>query len=416
MEILFRCFLQSLCGRIRGQMDTNPLPPIMDLYPHCPKRNAPNNASFQTMGTNHQRKKYPIFFRQYVSRWGHKQQDLQRPYHVCNDSGYDDYIPFPPNRIRIQTYPRPSQWFIGYVISFADQPGASFSPLAPEGPSTSSNRLASLVDCSSQLIASSISHETRASYEANYNSFKNFLISQQFPTDLPSNPGHVVLYIAHLFLSGLASSTIVSKLSSISYFHKLYSQQDPIPHFLVQKTLLGAKKLRPSSDTRQPITYPLLMEIINIFSKNIRTSYLSTLYKAMISLSFFACLRPGEVTSSQNNIQFTDVLVSHQNISVTFHCFKHYQGRPVTIVIPKQGGKACPWLLLNQFLAIRGNQPGPFFAHSNGSPVLYSEYRKLFVQINSQEKNFHFPTLLPNCRSNTSFYYGHCPIRHQTPW
>ena len=255
--------------------------------------------------------------------------------------------------------------------------------MAPKGPSPGSSRLDALVDCSSNLISNAISKDTKQSYESNFNGFISFLRGLKISSGLPVNPGHEVLYISHLYQSGLAYSTILSKLSSIAYFHKLYSHPDPTTHFLVQKTLLGVKKLRPSADIRQPLTFSMLLQIMDIFSTNIHPSYPTALYKAMISVSFFACLRPGEVTHSQNNIQFKNVLLSHNNLAITFQTFKHYHGRPVTINIPKQGGRACPVYLLSQYLSVRGRDSGPLFVLSSSKPVPYSEFRNLFAQLNS---------------------------------
>lgn len=243
-------------------------------------------------------------------------------------------------------------------------------------------RLAPLVTEASSLIQASLSSQTRISYEKSFANLCDFLKSIDISANLPINPGHLVLFISHLFNKGLASSTIISKMSAVTFIHRLNGFTDPSDHFLVQKALLGVKKSCPTADVRQPLSLDLLNQIIVLLQGTLFPSYSSTMFKAMLSISFFACLRPGEVTNSINNIDFSQVTCTTESVNITFCTFKHYHGRPITISVSSQRGIICPVKLLSEFLSLRGSSPGPFFIHPDSKPVSYSEYWSLFKQLN----------------------------------
>ena len=100
-----------------------------------------------------------------------------------------------------------------------------------------------------------------------------------------------------------------------------------------------------------------------------------------MSLSFYAFLRPGEVTSSHNNLMLHQVLVSHQHIPITFYKFKHHQGPPITIVVNSQNSFPCPVKLASSYLTLRGKDPGPCFSRPDGHPITYNQYSAMFSQL-----------------------------------
>ena len=71
---------------------------------------------------------------------------------------------------------------------------------------------------------------------------------------LPAETPSVVSFVAHLFQLGYAPSSIATTLSAISYIHKIHEVADPTAAFVIRKLLQGAAKLRPSVDSRTPIT------------------------------------------------------------------------------------------------------------------------------------------------------------------
>ena len=149
-------------------------------------------------------------------------------------------------------------------------------------------------------------------------------------------------------------------------------------HFLVQKALAGVKHLASSTDVRLPITLAMLQKLIDSTRHVVSIDYYIKLLQAMMVLSFYALLRPGEVTHSTNNLKFENVQICEQQIRVTFMSYKHHQGKPVTLLIPAQCDAPCPVLALRAYFHVRGNSPGPLFCHPGVKPISYQCYNKWF--------------------------------------
>ena len=241
-----------------------------------------------------------------------------------------------------------------------------------------------LVENAEFIISSSLSKSSKASYDKVIHDYSQFC-AQKFKVHkfIPLNIGNVILYLSHLHIKGYSSSTIVSRLSSLNYFQKLSGYPDCSLHFLVSKFISGLNKVSPSVDSRIPITPEILHSLITSLHKVGNSRSCIVLYQSMMSLSFYAFLRPGEITSSNNNIMFHQVQVLPHKVSITFLKYKHCQGHPVTIEVNRQNRSPCPVHLVNDYIRSRGSAPGPFFCHPDLSPVSYNQYNKVFSEIQS---------------------------------
>ncbi len=192
----------------------------------------------------------------------------------------------------------------------------------------------------------------------------------------PANSGHVVLYVAHLFSRSLAPATIQSKLSAITYVHKLYNMPDPCDHFLVQKIMCGVKKCKPQCDTRAPFSLRDLQCISDNIPSMGWSLYDSLMYRAMCLLAFHAFLRPGEITDSVNCLFFHDVSFVDGDLSLTFVSFKHHAGKPVHVFVTPTGDSYCPVSAVRRYITIRGDAPGRLFVNRSGRTVSYTQFSK----------------------------------------
>ena len=204
-----------------------------------------------------------------------------------------------------------------------------------------------------------------------------FSLDSRYAVTSPT-AGHVVLFISHLYQLGLTAQTITTKLSAISYYFKLLGRPDVTTHFLVQKALVGVRKLASSGDSRLPVTSEMLTKLLNKASWATKSPYQTKLLRAMMALAFHALLRPGECTTSQNNLQFQDVELSTNQIIITFRHFKHHVGKPVSIVILAHNGECCPVKALREYLEVRGPKSGPLFCHRDYHPVSYFQFQQWF--------------------------------------
>ena len=242
--------------------------------------------------------------------------------------------------------------------------------------------MASLESTAIDLIQCSLTPATVKCYNSTLVQFQQFLSSlDPRYKGLPANAGHVILFIAELYKSGLTAATITSKMSAISYYHKLHSLPDPVSHFIAQKALAGVRKLASSTDVRLPITLSLLQRLIDSAKWVVGSHYYVKLLRSMMTLCFFALLRPGEVTDSPHNLMFDNVQLVNEQITVTFLSFKHHKGQPVSLIIPAQKQAPCPVQALKEYLEVRKSAQGPLFCHFGSKPITYSQFNGWFHQI-----------------------------------
>ncbi len=130
-----------------------------------------------------------------------------------------------------------------------------------------------------------------------------------------------MLFISHLHSKGYAYSSIFTKVSSLSYWHKAFGKQDPADHFLVKRALLGVKKSSSHKSFRCPLTLPTLHFILQNVHKLDWPMYTVSLFKAMVAMSFHAFLRPGEMSKSRNSLKRKDIKLKSSGFCITFRKF-----------------------------------------------------------------------------------------------
>ncbi len=239
-----------------------------------------------------------------------------------------------------------------------------------------------MVQRSSTLVHSSLASSTISSYNRVISDYAKFLktLHADF-APFPPSPALIVFYITHLQSLGYVHPTIVSKISSLSFFYKFNSLPDPTSHFLVVKALKAVQKISASNDSRLPITLNIFHLMLDNLVHVSQNSYHLSMFKAMLSLSFFAFLRPGEITSSDNNISLDQIKIFPKFLTLTFTHFKHYQGEPITITVCRSFSRHCPVHLLSDYIVNRGMVSGHLFCHPTGHPVTYSQYNTMFSRL-----------------------------------
>ena len=159
--------------------------------------------------------------------------------------------------------------------------------------------------------------------------------------------------------------------------------------------LKGYTKLGSRLDSRLPITLPILHRIIEGASQLAISQLHCCQFQAMCAIAFYGFLRIGEITS--NSLKNADVDTSQHVVAlkIVFGNFKdNYNQRPFSIVISRQAS-VCPVLLLLDYLAIRGNSPGPLFMNQGNSTVS----RSFFTDLLNRS--------LRTCGLNPALYKGH---------
>ncbi|XP_068721811.1 uncharacterized protein [Montipora capricornis] len=181
---------------------------------------------------------------------------------------------------------------------------------------------------------------------------------------LPISPSILAFFIAYLFRSQYAPSTVVTYVSCLGYCHKLKGFSDPSKVFYVAEMLKGFNKVGFRLDSRLPITLPILDKLISVSPSLVGSPYQICQFQAMCSLAFFAFLRIGEMTSTSGRSDTSPLQISHISkllsssrdliaFKITFGNFKHsYNFPPFSILVSGQP-QSCPVELLAKYLACK---------------------------------------------------------------
>lgn len=213
------------------------------------------------------------------------------------------------------------------------------------------------------LLRASMAPSTHDQYSRELARFQHFCDQVLgTPYFFPATRCMVAGYIAYMYSNGYAPSTIQSALSAISYYHKVLNEPDVVNSFFIQKLLMGAKRARPTVDSRAPVTKDMLRKLIAAVPSSTEDAYTCSLLRALLSLSYFALLRVSEMVG-KHNLLFADVQVRKKTVTLTFRSYKHsVPGKSMTIRIPLvRQEDICPVRLVRKYVKVRGTATGPLF-------------------------------------------------------
>ena len=229
------------------------------------------------------------------------------------------------------------------------------------------------------LLDLSLANSTKKAYNHHWNTFTKFLLNDlnQNTISMPVRAMDVALFISHLFLQGLMYSTIRSYVSAISFVHKIKGHEDPGCAFLVNKILRGVQKARYNKkQPLKPIDKALLYSLVNTLPFIADSKFNMILYKALFLITFYACLRAGEIVISNTNKHTicinqlrttkTDAGFGYQ---IILNSYKHSGTNCPKINIQPNGSDQCPVSALSKYLALRPNKSGPIFIDITGQPI-----------------------------------------------
>ena len=79
--------------------------------------------------------------------------------------------------------------------------------------------------------------------------------------------------------------------------------------FLVRKLIEGVKRATGGRvDSRRPVTYELLVKLLNALNFICHNKYETTLFQAAFTIAYFAFLRVGEFTAVSRHIEASTIL------------------------------------------------------------------------------------------------------------
>ncbi|XP_052263454.1 uncharacterized protein LOC127866733 [Dreissena polymorpha] len=264
-----------------------------------------------------------------------------------------------------------------FTDSTVQSVSALLQPTSYSHSSTSQAR--GIVQGFEHLLNASLAPSTMETYKRGWRLFHEFCQVFSISTiSLPLSVTTLALFVAFLHQKPMSVKSITTYLSGISYAHKLQNVTDPTCHFLISSLIKGAQRLSPSYDLRLPITIDLLDKLIFALKHTCETHYHEKLFAAMFLFAFHAFARCSEIASCKPStksfilqladIQF-DSITAPSSVSVTYHRFKHNNGKPHTINFSHGHTKQSAVHALKDYISVRGQYPGPIFTLTSGLPV-----------------------------------------------
>lgn len=196
----------------------------------------------------------------------------------------------------------------------------------------------------------------------------------------PFTEQEVLRYIAFLFNGGFSPSSIISKLSAITFWIRVKGWPLVTQGHLVKQALRGARSLSASSSSAKfPITPDILKQLCNVLPNLGVSKFDACRLRAMFLLAFHGFLRAGEICGSRHALQLDDIRSTYSFIQITFRSFKFSKGRSHCVFIPASNTAYCPVHALRNYLQLRGPVKGALFLEEDGSPGSLSAFRKILV-------------------------------------
>ena len=230
------------------------------------------------------------------------------------------------------------------------------------------------------IVDAALRPSTHKSYNHHWEAFISFCRST-FDASFspPATPFQLNLFLTHLFKKGLQHATILNYTSAIAHYHRLLGVTDPTSAYVVTKFLQGVKNLRPQHQRLQPISINILRDLVLATSNSIAHDYNRVLFRAMMIIMYWACLRIGEVAISAHDdhvLSLSQVKATYLNnqptaLILSFKSFKHSKGAMPRIKLKaQQDTLVCPVAALLSYLQLRPQVTSPaLFVRLPGVPV-----------------------------------------------
>ena len=236
------------------------------------------------------------------------------------------------------------------------------------------------------LIHGSLAKSSKESYRRVFAFYKEFMLLY-FPQEMvfPASLENLTLFIAYCFQKELASSTVLTYMSAISFLLQLGGYEDLPGHFIHSKALRGYHKEKAAKDSRMPITPSILKDLCQSLPKTCSSRFLQLMLHAMYLLAFHAFLRIVEKTglapSLGNCLSVSDIKFLHgdsEGLEIQMSKFKHSTDKhiPVLFLSSNNSNKAvCPVHSLWSYLQLRGKESSkvqPLFSFMDNAPITRS--------------------------------------------
>ena len=172
----------------------------------------------------------------------------------------------------------------------------------------------------SRLAQAALAPATLRAYRSTWRSLALFVGCASITTLFPVSVAVVADFLAARFDGGCGATGLAGHCSAIAYGHRMRGLADPTSDFRIRKLLAGARRLRPSWDTRTAITIADLDDLCASVVALAFSPLEKVALRAAFTLSFFAMLRPGEVSVGgcpDHTIRLRDVKLQNGLLTIS---------------------------------------------------------------------------------------------------
>lgn len=237
-----------------------------------------------------------------------------------------------------------------------------------------------------RLLEASMAKSTRDTYKRGVSNFEVFRNELNLRFEWPAPLRHVTAFIAQLSIQGKSSSTINTYISALAYVHKINGWIDPTDNFIVKKLKEGCRRERSMTDSRRPISLPILKRLSELLPGFCKSTFEVRLFRAAFLLAFFGFLRVGEFTAPSKNDDGAHAL-SANDISLKFpdamdvkirSSKTDQRGNSTTLAFEMGSDKLiCPITAMHEYLSVRPFREGNLFVHFGGDPLTRYQFNQL---------------------------------------
>lgn len=223
------------------------------------------------------------------------------------------------------------------------------------------------------LIRTSLAQSTWTTYGKAWEEWSSLIHDRQVDVSEAARLEVTVDFLLRLRDNGASAALAQRRLTGISFHFKLRGWSDVTKEFSVRQALKGWRRELVCSDSRRPISFCLLLQLLDATASQCASAYEVLLFKTCFCLAFFAALRVGELVPPSRvrpgGLQGDDVVLANDAIRIRIRRSKtDVLGRGEWIPLQRVGGTACPVSVVSQYLEVRARGVS-FLVHEDGSPV-----------------------------------------------
>lgn len=238
------------------------------------------------------------------------------------------------------------------------------------------------------LVCSSVAPATWNGYGKAWGEWLPLVGDREVATSDTARLEVTVDYILQLRGLGVSAALVQRRLSGLAFHFKLRNWVDVTKTFAIRQALKGWRKEHVRSDSRRPVSYSLLCQLVEATLVVCKSRFEACLFQTAFCLAFFAALRVGELVPlsrvRSGGLLAEDVVLQNEAVRIRIRKSKtDVLGRGAWVPLHKVQGPVCPVRVVTEFLSSRV-QGRSFLVHRDGSPLTRYQFQSVFKLCLSQ--------------------------------